>query len=259
MAGFLYFVPGVMSLGAEARRGLEFPFSEGLTTVETQRGPSGESGVIGYWQKAPGMKVGTDTIYQPAAQEWVEWRGYWVGMWKDRKPGPGDLAKDTAIGGRGVMTLGDDQEWLIPTLMAPSGEGQVSVLPHSVGLGIDGKVERTPRGEFADLCRRSVRVFEEWLAVASGESVGDVMDEVELVGFILDGLRLNYAVGAAEARLLGLLVDAQLARIAWRMVDLDYSRELLEALEKKKAVSEVAAEALGSLSCGDSSVGGGGC
>jgi hypothetical protein len=193
---FLYFFPG------ERRQALthgDLPAGHALkgcslNCVQQSGGPGGASGMLLHRAE---HDRGFQLRYDAANQTWIEWKQegattYWVGFWKDAKPGPGDLVRDEWIDGHAIK-LGDDQEWEIP-VCGP----RRSRLPFSFNFATQ-KLDVNSR--WKPLFAESEAWFE---MLVEGKPIDDP-SWIRSMAFALRLLSTNYHVAGAEATLLELL------------------------------------------------------
>jgi len=257
MAGFLYYIPGgdqSISIERLGELGLGHAFEKaGGVTVSGVRnnGPDGGAGVIvADPRRVPDARVG---CYRDQ-QTWERYAGdYCLGFYTKERPGPHDLARPKALGGRPVE-LADGNPWLVPVVQMWSDdeqdEGFRCALPSRLELDwTTGKWEPTGVApayrEVLDGCLRWWDQRQKALfgaADAQGEDLDDdevIQAEVEIsfseaADLAVQLLSLNYAIGRAEVSMLGLFDTERVRQILDAAVDVDF---FLESLKKKVRAS----------------------
>ena len=216
MAGFLYFVPGrqtQVNAGDLAGLGLAHiatsqggPESRGISNA----GPDGGGGFL----VVPTHPASPPSMFQRAEQTWHRGPKFWVGWLTASPPTPADLVRDTVMGGTGVK-LRDGNEWMIPRIHAVF-PGRPTNLPRVFGADDSGDWAPKIAPEYEGVCERAHRWWRAFLRL-DGESV----TEADLLDLAVDVLALNYRVSKAEVAAMGLIGDAELARIGRVIIDGD--------------------------------------
>ena len=238
---FLYFIPDVVekpsaeqlgALGLTERLaggGMAFrPLTQG-------KGPSGGAGVIVCRPRKhnPG--------YYPERQEWRQVKSgdgapaYWLGTWKDARPGPADLQREPLLDGH-LVKLGDGNEWLVPV---------ARLLPEALVHSPEDGWSTCRLEAYAWLWDIAETFWEEFAASvqesttpADGERVAvKLSDASDMAARVLGA---NYRVGLPEISGLGLFrtdtpVDILLALCDWPTL-----RKKAEALAREGASTEPA-------------------
>ncbi len=230
MGGYLYYVPGASDADPRAA-GLKYAFDgRSPTRCPVTRGPDGDAGVVLSCDDALRVR------YVPGEQEWgpVPGTGAWVGYWRDRLPGPQDLARTDLLDGHAI-TLLDGREWIVPIARKVLVEGGEIVawptaLPCAVRLDDAGKWQI---GDVVPRYRWLWEIAGRWLDARFGATETDdgisydfdsLFDEAALV------LQANYRIGRAEASLAGLFETATAKRVLDLLIDVP----TFEAVLKKK-------------------------
>lgn len=194
-------------------------------------GPDGGGGTLVYFDPPQAGQINRVDLsaqeWQPAAPDVDLAAGrYWLGVWKDKKPSPEDLQRQTIVDGA-PLRLCDDKHWTIPVSeFAPKrltlnretgGEGAQQVLPryrrfieqtnamfrHLVGDEFQGKLAETLR------------------VVIPGGLV-----------YSADALSINYRVNRDLVDMLGLVGEWEAIQIAGITTGLDLV-EVAEAQKKR--------------------------
>lgn len=216
-SGFLYYLPqhatDTISPQQIVAAGLGYAFENpGSKSCNPLHGaaPGGSGGAI-IFDPARVQRHG----YQPTLQTWQkhESAGYWVGIWKDDKPGPDDLQKAKPLSGTPVK-LGDDREWIVPLARHWSMDDDPEAwpywlhnLPRRVLFDTSGKdvglQPPTIQEAYAELWALS----ETDVRIRYGEGTDADLAELSGVRLFLNCLRIlsfNYCLGPVEANLLQL-------------------------------------------------------
>lgn len=245
MAGFLYYIPnGTCSLGLSglAARGLGYAFRDGgIAFTEVRGGPDHGNGVIAA-DEARGLRG--RVRFEATKQEWSRIPGSeaWVGLWTDSLPSPADLLRDDALEGHTVRLL-DGRDWTVPIARGWTEEDGELRWYHnpprraeldSEGRWVQGGVVRRYAPFWTLACR-----WEDARAGAvrkDAEASAFVVSFENVISAAVDVLQVNYAVGAAEVNLLGLLTE----QLAVRVMDAAIDMPTRLAWVKKKAAEEPA-------------------
>lgn len=218
MAGLLWFFPGATP-GVTWRKLLA---DAGLSELQVEgdsepslasaacEGPEGLRGLLAFYQDREQADV-RPMLYRAEGQAWkpASRRGdlargrYWVGMFKDAKPGPAELARDKQPLGLEV-NLGS-ASWRIPTARD---------LSQTLGLDDDGRLSR----QFDD--ERHQRYHDTaWDLVAKirATAAGGVLrySEEEHFRFAAEALSLGYRVNVDALTLLGAIKSDNVWGAAW--------------------------------------------
>lgn len=248
MAGLLYFRRGLLSqptLADVEALGLSHAFDHQPAKRDcTGPGPSGTPGVV----FADARRMGDAPIgYYPKEQTW--WAvptldgketEIWIGWHKRMRPTPADLARVEQLPGLDVK-LGDEQNWMVPTLQEWRGEGGgFCALPRPVTRDAAGK------WGMGDVVPRYKQLWETglkfWDVLIEGmkASTSDVFTyEFEgLHDFAVDLLAWNYAVSWMEISALELFLPHSAARVDEAAVDYPTFRDWLQKKSEGPATSD---------------------
>jgi len=179
----------------------------------------------------------TRLLYRRDEQVWYEWRGYFVGYWRDSPPTPKDLLRAEWLTSHRVK-LRDGNEWLVPIVRRCDGQTEV---PSVTFEDKDGRlvVEVDDRYKFfADIAERE---FQQ-LLVDSGNQ--QILTDEQVTAFVpltdadlFDAatrlLGLNYHIGKAEVAALRLLTKENVADVCGAMIDLPTLVKISEEMKKR--------------------------
>ena len=230
MAGFLYYLPGKgASLKIQDLRaaGLGYTFERSFTPAPLLgSGPDGGQGVIVADDRCvPSAKIG---MYADK-QVWrkIPQRDVWIGYYTAERPTPGDLIRSDPLPGH-LVTLGDDNQWLIPIARGAAEQEDEMVgvcsLPTVRDLDEEG---HWMIGGVLPKYERLWQIAQKWWALMCTKISGASTEDDEPVVFDFDGeneaavdvLTANYRVGAIEAAALGLLNSQTVGAIFMALVD----------------------------------------
>lgn len=229
MAGLLYFLPGTtVKPRPDEIKALGLEFDHPPTPIECHgTGPSGGPGVT----LVDPVRMGPWGLGVKPGQHWEEVFGvdgrvrYWVGWYKDAKPGPDDLKRDIQLPGP-IVELADGKKWQVPRIQAWNEEDAL----HELALPC--KRRRHPRGhwyrggvvdEYQSLLQQG-REFWEVLTAAAANVRDDGSFHYEwppLCDFAATLLAINYALTLDDVSALGLFDgearanDVALAAMEW--------------------------------------------
>lgn len=199
MAGFLYYKPGETqqpSLERLSEWNLRHAFDTPPSAPKLNgNSPDGGVGILLGDRKQHGERsVG----YYPAEQEWHEGPDWWVGWYKEAKPGPGDLARAQQLPGY-TLTMGDGNEWVLPLVRSVDDVGgALCVLPHKLTMDAAGRIGS---GEPIEQYRALWESTEwAWLAMVNEDDI-DPADAARTVGLLYGA---NYRLSMFELFSLGL-------------------------------------------------------
>lgn len=215
MRRFLYFLPGRPGVNPAlmAQLGLLDRFETAMGKLGqhiirgVDDGPKGSGCIVAVGEAVP--------EYAPHRQTWIEGKDFWVGLEKPW-PEPEDLVREMGISGHPTQ-LADGKVWRVPVLHRWD-EAQlrhVPNLPKSMRprpLSQGGGVEYVVRPEFADadeLARALVEGF-----MANRTLTADLAFETAV-----SILNVNYRLGPEEAGLLGMLNEADVAKVLEVAID----------------------------------------
>lgn len=139
---------------------------------------------------------------QPADSEAGRAGRFWMGRLRDFAVTPAALRRGDAIGG-GPVTLCDGQEWQIPV---------ARLLPHSFGLGPDGRPSRQVSPQYAEFYRQTEEYFRQIVALRQDPQAVIEGRLANAWHFACEALAFNYRLNSDLVDWLGLLDDA---RIVW--------------------------------------------
>ncbi len=194
--------------------------------------------------------------YRPEIQTWQkhESAGYWVGMWKDDKPGPDDLRRAKPLSGTPVK-LGDEQEWIVPLARHWSMDDDpdswpcwLHNLPRRVLFDTSGKdiglQPPTIQEAYAELWALS----ETDVRIRYGEGSEADLAELSGVRLFLNALRIlsfNYCLGPVEANLLQLFTTESWQAIFDALNDAVTWRAFIEKKVQSQAVTPRSSDGAG--------------
>lgn len=241
---FLYYMPGrgtPPTLSDLAALGLDYAFPHDrqlCTPMVAANGPDGGSGMIAAY----------DTLDRPIGfyREQQTWRkkpasDIWVGLYKEQKPGPAELAKEKVIHGHAIA-LGDGQQWTIP-LVRGFAEADGEITPY-LNLPRGSKLDDTGtwvRGDVLPPYRAIWNDAQAWMDLILG-SMGEGKDHAaegvkvkfefaDLHQAAVRVLQVNYRLSDVEAAMLELLSEEASVEVMNATCDL----RSLAVLSKKKA------------------------
>ncbi|MDI9598469.1 MAG: hypothetical protein QM323_03075 [Acidobacteriota bacterium] len=231
MGGYLYYVPGAGHDVDYHAAGLDYAFDDrSPTRCPVLRGPDGAAGVVLSCDEPMRAR------YVPAEQEWgpMPGTGLQVGYWRDRLPGPQDLARTDLLDGH-PLTLLDGREWIVPIARKVLVEGGEVVawptaLPCTVRLDDAGK---WTIGDVVPRYRWLWEIAGRWLDARFGATETDDGISYDFDTLFDDAaavLGANYRIGRAEASLAGLFETASAKRVLDLLIDVP----TFEAVLKKK-------------------------
>ena len=195
----------------------------------SEKGPAG-----GGWNLY-GSLPARDVRFDPQNQVWIESviGDYWVGMYKDRRPGPADLARPMMLEGHPVK-LADGNTWTVPIIRLLSGG---SMLPQSLRLGRNGEVITTTIPEYSKL---SAQVETLWTDFRAAESEPDtepkrMLSYAELIQLAADCLAWNYYIDIDRINILEpLFTTVNLTGILHAILDIPSLVKLMVEYKKKE-------------------------
>ena len=228
-----------VKVGDLAGLGLAEVFAgRGIERRASENGPMG-AGVV-FRPTAPAGREWPTLGVWPASEKRVEadqeWRAVregelWVGMYRQFRPEPADLAKPEQIAGHQVL-LGDGAAWQIPVARAfPVG----TCLPQRMQIGADGKwVSGEVLERFGAF---SARAQAWWEAFAEADAKGEAFyyrgsDWGDLASMALGA---NYAVTPHGIDVLGLLTSSTVREVVEATVDWPTVMEAVDASKKAGA------------------------
>lgn len=194
-----------------AKLGLAYAFPAGIEGREVTRGLDGKAGYIFADPNRHTESIG----YFPDRQTWrklpkVEGRPeLWVGYWNEAKPGPGDLERPNQVPGEMVVTLGDGNQWMVPTLCEFDEADRTGPceLPAPLDYDEHGNLfTGKPTGEYGELWD-AIHPVAVGLCFGSDDEDSEIklptMESLRDATFRL--LRTNYVVSVPELVVLGCL------------------------------------------------------
>jgi len=245
MSGFLYFLPSAPALSPApellAALGLEGVFRgvEGeLASLPATAGPAGQ-GLL--WGLAEAHRE-RGVRFDAAAQDWEQEASgrFWLGAWRDARPGPDELARPVPqrVAGE-LVRMADDREWLVPVARR---WGVGAELPEW-GCSLEHSVRRRPGGGLAfgqvaprmaglwqEACELAELAFDASRSAGGGARVYELPDWYERLARLL---AVNYRVSAAEVDFLGLASEAAAGAAFDVLVDVPGFNAVAELLSKK--------------------------
>ena len=232
MAPLLMFIPE-RGIGPGRFAELELaPLLDGRQqTIEIDRGPGDLAGTLVGWAS---MDAGTIVKYQPPVQTWREVRdekgaprGYWLGHFTGRAPGPDFFAREEPIPS-GLVELGDGHHWLVPIARH---------VPQSWGRG--GR--RVVLPAFEAFCEATER-FYHWARTV--DPVAGAAAPAETWDFLCQALALNYRLTEDVVEHLGLLTNLTWLPAVFCTMEFD----LVKAIEHQKKTASAATPATSRIS-----------
>lgn len=211
MAGFLYFKPNQMRRATidDAREwGLEYAFTSAIQSVTCMtHTPTSTAGqVFGDPARHDEGRIKMDL----GTQEWVKMPAakhgeLYLGYWKDHKPTPEDLQRQSQLGGYYQVML-DGHRWLSPVvqLFDEAYERFNTALPARMALDDEGNV--VP----GDVAAEYIHLYElvkDYAAAMQSEKLFEYFAALSLDRVCNDAARLlqaNYVVDLSEIVALGL-------------------------------------------------------
>lgn len=240
MAGFLYFVPNVETVGPDLVKKLELDHAIGRKheAAPVTRGPSGEPGVI---LAAEGSVPACG--YYPESQKWVmaPHRKWCIGSIAGHEPTPDDLERnDSGSIEAQEVELVDGRRWKLPVARRfedpeawQSGRPfQFFVnLPRSLAYQSDGTWAST---EVIPQYRSLWNLALDWAAVRHGEPDEELLKRFDVDHQAQSAIRclaIKYRIGPVEATHLGLLTLEACREILDVLIDF---RRYVQLLKKKR-------------------------
>jgi len=244
MGGFLYFVEGrEQGFGAADANalGLGYALSGSIHTRNANTGPGCKSGVcVADSSRVESARVG----YFPDKQTWrrVPKVAAWVGH--ETLPLPADLVRREIVRGHKV-TLADGQQWEVPVAIEFSGPPLQfhGTLPRTMEADDDGNWQA---GSVVATHAELWAIANDWwdvkIAIAEHQEQHDTLDGFES-DFLTDNylhdaavkvLAVNYAIGPAEASLLGLFDSSSAYEVLEHLIDKPGRDKIEEALVTEK-------------------------
>ncbi|KPK72129.1 MAG: hypothetical protein AMJ84_04845 [Acidithiobacillales bacterium SM23_46] len=232
--GLYYFLPNVQSVAhdikALGQHGISHLFlpGDGITHIGQSNGPGGHNGII-ITRSIGGQPV--FPRYEPEKQRWLECDEgkWWVGVYKEHSPEPGDLQRFDAV--RGIrLELGDGHFWIIPQarIDAHSLEGS---LPQSVSVDRSGNRILCAMSAHENFNALASRLAPYYVAQMAGLAYDGPQpgrdDHFELA---VRALESHYLVDRYVIAVLGLLTTEREMRIGQAACDLAKLLELAEAV-----------------------------
>lgn len=235
MADFLYFLPleaNSLSPANVSAAGLDYASDgRGFLAVQTSKGPGDAQGFILAFDRADQQIP--DLKFNSAAQTWRKAKGgkFWVGLSKDDRPGPDDLARSRVISGEAVK-LHDGNEWTIPICLSIV---RGTTLPRALVLGQDGETwELATLPEFVRLCKDAATVWEAFRTANDGTVT---MDGQEAPRIAADALAVNYRIGPMEISMLALWSSTDMWNVLKAIIDGYAVERIAKERAEKNAVT----------------------
>ena len=239
---FLYYIPGVQNSFEINEHALSVvgPSIEGcdLHVKNVVEGP-GENGSGIIFAATPRHRakdintaeviMGLSYCKDPQRQEWVEGKGFWVGMDKERQPSPDDLTREGRIAGYEYV---DDSHrmWVVPVARTLDGG---TYFDQRLGFDPKGNVIRSPLRRFESLCAFAQEHFEGLSAISLDTDFSVVFRDERIPRVAVEALGCNYHVGPYELTLLGALTIRGASKICGLLCDIPMLVASREAAEKK--------------------------
>lgn len=164
--------------------------------------------------------VGATPRFAPDRQIWtrIDCEGpqaWWIGFDKDSPPGPDDLLRPEAVPGYRVF-LGDGRWWSVPIARQfPEGTG----LPEIIRMGTGNRLVTSIQPAYLNLFNRCAALAGQYYAQPDSGFEGVRIPWEECWSLALDGLAVNYRIGAAEANALALFTRATLQMVVSALID----------------------------------------
>jgi len=212
MSGFLYFFEttsqplkaGLVNPDLLKKCGLVSVFRDSNELPEkcTQHkcaGPDGKEGYVLYpmpeHREAP--PYGT---YHPESQVWIDRGTFWIGVEKGNEPEPRDLERAVSYPGF-VLNDRRDNEWSIPIIRMPDGNGS---LPVEYTFDREGTMINRICPEFKDVWELSGEALDVLQSILSEESqeTKKKWSEEYQIKMALTFLAINYRVSMHEVAML---------------------------------------------------------
>lgn len=234
---FLYYLPhkkfeGVTAELLQSNPVLAGPFFEHIHSPRMLKnnliggnvlnnGPDGGSGCVIAPQ--PQGNVDQDPRYDAETQTWQKFGEHWIGWKTDMLPGPESLRRATMLDGYEVE-LGDGRVWQAPVIRAFQEKDITWIprIPMVWGIGRDMTPIAEPLNKYRAAWEMSAKVF----ASVCGGVPATMLD---VFGWAVECLQLNYRIGSIEASVLQVFNDDTMREVLQASVDVP----LLEASEKK--------------------------
>lgn len=242
MAGFIYFLPGETNFQESLLR------KYGIEHIRDLGDSLLGQGVINGPDNQPGWLVGNAsaglTQHDVRWSDKLDWRPFPKSQaegverpalccWKrDAMPRPADLARRKQLTGE-VLTLADNQCWLVPNARRWADDCFMVAVPRSVD--IDNETGSFVYGEVLPAYRKiweHANCYWQNMVEASrlatpGEPAAFAIDNP--IQLIVDALAANYRVSARELGILGAIDDQMVGMVADVLID----RDGMNLLEKK--------------------------
>lgn len=217
-------------LGHLAEEATEIRFNFGEVV---NNGPDGGAGALFSCEaqaKPEGERANPRMGFHPEEQIWEvanEDQGLWFGQWKEHPPQAVDLLRNSPFGGGLTLSI-LGRHFMIPVVRREDGTTQ---LPKDLKALPFREIVK-PR--YAEIWERTGPAFD-WIAGGKSESNDFKLEPAFMLA--LDGLSLNYRVGAIEQNALALIDSGTWFEILCCMLDIT-SAEKLAAAKKKAQPSE---------------------
>lgn len=228
MSCFFYYVPGVMSVDAEAvdRLGLRDRIDKFDVGVVNANGPDGGHGVIicdRSYDVPPRMSMPFQE-WRPAPKRGADVAPYWIGFWKDKRPTEESLRRPKMLAGNSIE-LRDGATWTVPKLVQFDGKSEATIIQYAVRLPqvldvdddgeiVSGKIDPV----YQSLWDEGWRAHES-LTQQAAESGRAVMTVQEARRFAFRLMGVNYRVSPIEIAILALLDDSLPMAIVCSAID----------------------------------------
>lgn len=198
-------------------------------------GPDGGSGALVYFDSRVGDAAKQITKIDLSEQEWqpaapcgeLAAGRYWVGLWRDFRPGPEDLQRQELTEGL-VVELLDRRHWQIPI---------ADYLPSKLAIDrTTGEQMRKHLPEFAAFIEKTNAIFRHLISDDFQGHLAATMEVVIPQGLIYaaEALAVNYRVNIDLVDMLGVVGDFEAVKIAAVATGLEM--RTATAREKKSAL-----------------------
>ena len=222
MSSFVYYLSGEISLNDKIikKHELEYLFdgsSCSKATQTTQKGPDGLSGLCFCFEGDISLSVLMDGI------EWAKLNDKtYVGYNVKHLPTPDRLLKKNITPGNHIVTLADNNSWIVPVARHINGSSQFTSWDRVDGEWVSGNVMVEHRELFDKAC-------EIWDTLVSGEKevvLTDVLDTAVLA------LSKNYRASYIEFAKMGTLTTSSAAEVCKALCDWPALEELKKKVER---------------------------
>ena len=229
---FIYHLPAAPWPVSElqmAAVGLGHLAGAGYGSVQSM-GPGGPGVLLFRSSEPPGRQ-----LFTPTAQDWSQIfdspQGPWLGVWKDSRPGPADLACKDQTPGK-VVKLADGKDWLVPVAQLWEEDAGRPVWCCALECSLRKQGAKLVEGAVVTAQRALWEVSRE-LAAGFLPPKSRKLTTLELFGLSARVLGHNYHVAEAEVSALDLFSGESMDRLVAACLDLDSLAEIINGLKKK--------------------------